>query len=378
MNLKFRLLAVAAAAVLASCGGGDIRTTAVKVVGDSLNDSGTFGYKFTVQGTSTAPNLIWTERVTAALGAPVLCPRYALTSSGTLALSTTPSASSCTSYGVGGAGIFAPGATLDSTPLSIVQQLKDLAASGSFGGEELLLVDGGANVAGSLIGAYLGASNQAGLTAYLAFLGELLTPAQLAAVNSANPATLVVAGSQYMAAAANVLADALGTHALAKGAQRVVVANVPNVIRTPRFQNVLKGVAMLQGQSTADAVAAAGTGWLQAYNAQLALRFPAADTRVMVIDFFTEFNRMLDTPAAYGLTNVTTPACPVTGVEGGLPAFTIKDCTSASLSAMPPAGSSNPDWWTTYLFSDHFHGTPKTNQIIGDLVIKALESKGWK
>lgn len=368
---------LAAAVLLAACGGG-IETTAVKVVGDSLNDSGTFGYKFTVQGTSTTPNLIWTERVTAAVGAPVLCPRYTLTSGGALALNTAAAAAGCTSFGVGGATINPPGTAGDATPLSIVQQLKDLASSSGFGSEELLLVDGGGNDAATLIAAYLGATSPTGFAAYVALLGELLTPAQLAAVDPSSPATLVTAGGQYMAAAANLLADAIASNAVAKGAQRVAVVNIPNVIRTPRFQNVLKGVALLQGQATADAVAAVGTGWLQAFNAQLVVRFPAADTRVMVIDVFSEFNRMLDTPTAYGLTNVATPACPVTGVEGGLPTFTIKDCTAALLSATPPAGTSNPDWWTTYMFSDHFHGTPKTNQIIGDMVVKALEAKGWK
>ena len=49
---------VAAACMLAACGGGGsdttpaARVTSVKVMGDSLADSGTFGYKFTVQGSA--------------------------------------------------------------------------------------------------------------------------------------------------------------------------------------------------------------------------------------------------------------------------------------------------------------------------------------
>ena len=42
--------------LLAACGGGDPPITSVKVMGDSLADSGTFGLKFTVQGSApTAP-----------------------------------------------------------------------------------------------------------------------------------------------------------------------------------------------------------------------------------------------------------------------------------------------------------------------------------
>ena len=60
MNFQRKALwvSLAAAALLAGCGGGGADTTplapirGVKVVGDSLADSGTFGYKFTVQGTA--------------------------------------------------------------------------------------------------------------------------------------------------------------------------------------------------------------------------------------------------------------------------------------------------------------------------------------
>ena len=63
--------AAAAAALLSACGGGgsddaDTKITTVKVMGDSLADSGTFGYKFTVQaaqavGTGATP--LWVDQV---------------------------------------------------------------------------------------------------------------------------------------------------------------------------------------------------------------------------------------------------------------------------------------------------------------------------
>lgn len=67
-------LAAAAVAVLVACGGGGDdggnrgpNTSVVKVVGDSLNDSGTFGIKFTVQGSVAAPSEIWTDHVASRL-----------------------------------------------------------------------------------------------------------------------------------------------------------------------------------------------------------------------------------------------------------------------------------------------------------------------
>ena len=91
MNFPVRRAAAAAAiavsALLAACGGGgsDItpaaQVTSVKVVGDSLADSGAYGLKFTVQGTAASgagSSAIWPERVAASYG-QTLCPHYDLT-----------------------------------------------------------------------------------------------------------------------------------------------------------------------------------------------------------------------------------------------------------------------------------------------------------
>lgn len=107
--------------------------------------------------------------------------------------------------------------------------------------------------------------------------------------------------------------------------------------------------------------------WVKTFNNQLKTRL-AIQSRVVVVDFYAEFNKWLDTPGAYGLTNTIKPACP----------GNIAICTDTSLSAAPPVGESGPNWWKTYVFSDNFHGTPRTNELMGELVVKALEAKGWK
>lgn len=370
-------ICLALAALLAGCGGGS-ETTAVRVVGDSLADNGTFGFKFTVQGSAAEPLYLWTERVASAVGAPALCPRYAALSSTSVALNSV--ATSCTSYGVGGGRINPAGTAGDASAFSVLQQLKD-ASSTAYADTELLLADGGGNDVADLIGAYLGASSDGG-AAYVALLSELLTPAQVSAAAAGGTAGLAAAGGLYMVALANALADGINAHALNRGAKRVAVLNAPDVVKTPRFQQVLAGVAAASGggavgQATADAVAALAKGWVQAYNAQLASRF-SGESRVVVVDFYSELNKWLATPSAYGLTNTTTPACPVTGTSGGLPTYTIGSCTSASLSANPPSGTTGTDWWKTYVFSDNFHGTPRTNQLMADAVLTKLAEKGWK
>jgi phospholipase/lecithinase/hemolysin len=380
MKLKLHLAAITAAVLLAACGGGGTDTTAVKVVGDSLADGGTFGFKFTVQGTTSEPLLIWTDRVAGAVGAPSLCARYMATSATTVTLN--PNATACTSYGVGGGRINPVGTAGDSSPFSIVQQLKDVAASGNFGGEELLLADGGGNDVADLLGAYLAASRDGGAS-YTALLGELLTPAQVGAAAQAGSAGLAQAGGQYMVALANAFADALNAHALDKGAQRIAIVNAPDVTKTPRFQAVLAGVALASGggstgQSAAAQVGALADGWVKAFNAQVSSRF-ATNGKVVVVDFYSELNKWLASPSAYGLTNTTTPACPATGTDStGLPQYTLATCTAAGLSAAPQPGTSGADWWKTYAFSDNFHGTPRTNQLMADVVLTALTTKGWK
>ena len=78
MKWKLALLATATAAFLVGCGGGGADQTSkragitsVKVIGDSLADSGTFkgiptnGRIFSVQDSASEPNTLWTERIAA-------------------------------------------------------------------------------------------------------------------------------------------------------------------------------------------------------------------------------------------------------------------------------------------------------------------------
>lgn len=363
---QVRWWAVAAVAgLLAACGGGDnpppVTTSAVKVVGDSLADSGVFGFKFTVQG-----NAIWTERVTSSVGAPALCPRYAAQSASLVVAN--PAATACTSYGVGGARINPADPGADDTPFSVVKQLATLASEKPYSPDQLLLVDGGGNDVADLAGKYLAAGGDGGL-AFTTLAGELLTTQE---INGAG--TLPAVGTLYMQRLADKLADAITTHALNRDASRVVVLTVPDVTVTPRFLAVLYGVEQQSGQAAAAGVKALVNGWVQAFNAQLRSRL-GAQPRVAIVDFYASLNQWVSAPASYGLTNATTPACPAMGTDGsGLPTYDIANCTATLLDSLQqPAG-----WWQTYVFSDNFHGTPRTNELMAQTVVQALVAKGWK
>lgn len=373
-----RAAALTVAALVAACGGGDkAPITSVKVMGDSLADSGTFGLKFTVQGaaaTGTGSTPIWPEIVNARSALPELCPAYR---QGSVGFTT---AAGCTNYAIGGGRInYAQDA---SNPLSIRTQLARAATvHGAYTAQDLLLIDGGGNDAADLAGAFLGAQTPAGAAAYRSLLLTLLPAATVDGLLAQGTAGAAQAGGAYMQALANAFHDAIKAQALDKGAQKVVVLNAPDITLTPRFAAVLAGVAQASGGGAAGQAAAGQIQgvirqWVGAFNTQLATKFNGVSS-VAIVDFFAIFNDQVANPSKYGLTNAKDTACPVTGVgSDGLPSYTFPTCTAAVLSANPPTGKT-ADWWKTHLFSDGFHPTPKGHELMAGEVIKAITAKGW-
>lgn len=373
---KTSLLALAAALALAACGGGTADTTprsivtAVKVFGDSLADVGTFGgVKATVQG---ADSLLYPERVAQSYGLSN-CNFYVFTGTTFAANPKT----GCTNYAIGG-GVINHANAAD--PRGIPLQLATGGAAG-FAAGDLLVVDGGGNDAAALVGAYLAIPKDKGAS-YTALLGTLLTPAQVGAAAAGGAAGLAGAGTTYMQALAVKFYTSIKTSALDKGAARIALLNMPGITNTPRFQMVLDSIAAASGGGTAGATARAQSeglfkGWIVAFNSELDKQF-ASESRVAIVDFYTGFNDQIATPAQFSLTNVKTPACPIKGLgSDGLPTYDFATCTATALSASPQPGTSGPDWWKSYGFSDSFHPTPYGHQLTAQLISKTLAIKGW-
>lgn len=364
-------LALSAALLVAGCGGGATADTtprlainSVKVFGDSIQDSGTFGYKFTVQ---TSDNLIYAERVAANYG-QTLCNFFVFTGT-TFAANTAKTG--CTNYAIGGGRITYTGAGGAANPLNIGTQMATYAATGSYGNSDLVIIDGGGNDAADLVGAYLGAPKDSA-QAYAALLGTLLTPAQIGAALQGGATTTGAIGATYMTALADKFAAAIKASVLDKGATHVVVMNMPDVTYTPRFQMVLDGIAAAYGGGSAGAAVRAQSqalfqGWMTAFNTQLAAKFAGNDA-VIVIDFYKAFQDQVATPAQFGLSNVSTPACPIKGLgSDGLPTYDFPTCTPSTAAA----------GWQSYAFSDSFHPTPYGHQLTQQLIAKSLATKGW-
>ena len=397
---KLALLATATAAIVAGCGGGSADPTSqragitsVKVMGDSLSDSGTFkgipgfGRMFSVQDSASEPNTVWTECIAALLGTPQLCSFFKFTGTTFIPNSVT----GCTNFAVGGGRInnFDPLSGAGNSPLSITFQLQTASAAGNYKSSDLLLVDGGGNDAADLVGAYLGAGTDGGV-GFARMAGTLLPPATLNPLLAGGQTGLAQAGGLYMVALADMFYGSIKTTALDKGAEKVAVLNMPGITNTPRFQMALAGVAAAYGGGTAGATArgqaeALFKSWVEAFNARLATNV-AGDKRIVLVDFYTAFNDQIANPAQYGLTNVTTPACPPVRnaqgqlvLSGGLPTYNFQTCTAAALSAMtpPPGATGGTNWWQTYAFSDGFHPTPLGYQLLSQLVAKSLATAGW-
>lgn len=385
-RIQWTLSALAACAFLAACGGGGtedpgntVGITSVKVMGDSLADSGTFegipgmSRTFTVQASSAEPNVLWTERVTANIGAPSLCAyyRYAGTSFNV--------AEGCTAYAVGGARINAfTQAGGQQSPLSVIKQLSDAGSiHGTYKKSDLLLIDGGGNDAADLIGAYLAAAGDGGAS-FAALVSSLLPEAMVQSLLS-QPQGTAQAGVAYMSALADLFHDAIKTHALDKGAEHLAVLNIPPVTLTPRFQMVLGSIAAAQGPEAAAQAEVLFDTWVKTFNARL-LENKGDDQRLLVVDFYQSFQNEMNDPAQYGLTNVKDTTCPPTGVgSDGLPTYNFSMCTAEALSRMtPPEGSTGgADWWKTYAFADGFHPTPAGHQLMGQMVAIDLAKAGW-
>lgn len=385
---KWAAVAASCAVVLAGCGGasdGSNTTpktvvTSAKVFGDSIMDSGTFGYKFTIQSADAAnPFLIFPEVVAANFAAPKLCPFFNF--NGTTFVPKT----TCTNYAVGGARVnnltnaSAPGNT---NPFSITYQLA--VGSATLAPTDLVIVDGGGNDLADLTGAYLGATTPAGIATYMGLLGTLLPPATVSAIiGTPTPTSLGTAAGAYAQALGSTLAAAVKTNVVAKGVTKVVVINAPDITVTPRFLAVLSSVAAAGGTAQRDAVQSAARAWTAAFNSSLAAGL--AGTGVQVYDFYGEGAKIAATPAQFALTNITTPACPkvaggldsVTGQASlGLPA-TVAACNSASMSANIPVGETSANWWKAYAYSDNFHPTPALHQLIGQSINLQLAKAGW-
>ena len=339
-NMAAFVAASFVAVLLAACGGGgntDRNITEVVSFGDSLSDVGTYnpttldldptndrpdGLKFTVN-----PAPIWSE-IVAANYSFSLRPNKQVNFGSPVAFTTNGVSVPAngvikdiggTSYAQGGAriatdlttgGIVAasqsiPWPTQQATALSIKTQIDNyLAARGSFNPHQVVLIQGGAND-------------------FFAFLGGVanstIDPATAPAVISANVTAMITQINRLVAA----------------GATKIVYANLPDLGATPQFRTT--------------ALAGLATTLSVQYNAAVAAAMPAG---VVTYDVKGLFDKVIASPATYGLSNVTGMACDPAKASSSLV------CSQSTLIA---AGADR-----SYVFADGVHPTPAGHKLWGD------------
>ena len=410
-------LALAFAGLLAGCGGGSdappvvavapLKFTQLIAFGDSLSDVGTYkvgsiaavgGGQFTVNS-PTSKN--WTELLAAKYSLPAPCAAQTGFSSLIPGFPGAPTANvtSCRNYaqgsgrvtnafgpnskaiqdaiagGPGGLAAAGAAAPLGLTALPVFNQIKNhlaVAPGGVFAPLELVVIlAGGNDVFLNLNGVSSAAAGGAGAAGAAIFAGW--TPAQQAAVTVGGAtATTAAQGAavQAMAQAGTELATYVKTLVVAKGAKYIALVNLPDVGQTP-FAKSLDVVA----PGTAGFINTLATTFNNAVAAGL-----AGVPEVAIVDAYTQGRAQVASPATYGLTNVTTPACAIgaVGTSGnplgsatGGPSITCTTNSTLGVVAGAPVDVSK------YQFADDVHLSPYGNVLLANFVAARLTAAGF-
>lgn len=344
------VIALFAAAILASCGGqGNVPPppppsagfTSLVSFGDSFSDVGTYavgtvkalgGGKYTIN----APDArIWIELLAERLGLAPPCPAQTGLDGDPAQGFSVPVANfpECTAYAQGGARVSNPigrgNKAIDTTEpivgqltVPVTAQLQNhLATRGQFRGDEIVFVMAGGNDLFIQIGSLIAGGNP------------------LDAVSE-------------MAEAGDELAD-LVESIIAAGANHVVVVNLPDAGRSPLGRAAGEELQELIGIMT------------RTFNSALSFGLDSSP-KVLQVDAFSLVRDQADNPAKYGLINTTTPACDLSPERNVLQSSLV--CTPANTV---------PGVTDRYQFADTVHPTPYSHQLLADFVWAELERKGW-
>jgi outer membrane lipase/esterase len=138
----------------------------------------------------------------------------------------------------------------------------------------------------------------------------------------------------------------------AAGARYVLLFNLPDIGTTPAFT-----LPALGGSA---ALAAAGTSLSAGYNINLFNAVAANGLRVIPVDTFSLISEVRANAAAFGFTNITSPACNLAATQGSS-----QFCTNASL--VPGATGNN------YVFADGVHPTSGAHAILADHIKSLID-----
>ncbi|TNM49518.1 hypothetical protein FHP29_01295 [Nocardioides albidus] len=320
----------------------------ITVFGDSMSDVGTYQAATGDPGNPGAftvnPGNVWVENVAEHYGLTVT-PTRSLTmdkdaSAGATTQTGTASVLGGNGYAEGGARIAMLPSQSGVGNNQLVAPLADqveryLASNGSFPADELVLIGGGSNDTFAQFSAVCWGLDNNGVGE-----GDTTTASATEAVAEAARAEV-----------------ALVREMRAHGARRIVVAGAGDWSTNPFARYYLSSDYQSTGCSTAVPPAQVAA-WTREFN-RILTRGIAGLPGVSYLDVTRILTRAAEDPAAYGLVNVTDPACTNT-----TPTSSAVFCTEDTLVA--------PDAARTYLWSDAFHPTPRGHEILSDAALRLL------
>jgi outer membrane lipase/esterase len=156
-----------------------------------------------------------------------------------------------------------------------------------------------------------------------------------------------------MATVATELSTLVKTQIIAKGANYVVVNNLPDLGTTPFGKGLDANTLALVN------------AMVKAFNDTLSAGL-ASESKVVYVDTFSASHDQATNPAPYGLTNVTTTACDLSPAKNPLGSSLV--CNGSNLIAGDVSH---------YSFADSVHPTPFVQLLLARYVSKYMEQKGW-
>ena len=372
----------AASLVLAGCSSETVTkgTPRVVVFGESLVDVGTFGFKFTTQGsapTGAASNKVFPEVIAASLGATQPCAYFRSTTGGASYTNT----AGCTGFGVGGGKLISLDAT---SPTSLTVQLDAAATSiGSYTNDDVVVMSISGNDGADLIVSYI-ALAQGNPASFVALTSKVLGASTVTGLLSADPTTgAATVGIAYMTALATRTYDLVKSKVLDKGANKVVLANSPKLSVTPRLAIVLAGLQAQLGAPARAQLEGLFNTWVQSYNQQLAVKF-SPEPRVAIFDLYALTDTFATAPATYSFTNSKDASCPPVGADATGPIYNLATCTEAAANGYIASGQTGlisgtklTGNITGFVYSDNFHPTPRGHEVAGQVALNLMNAKGW-
>ena len=344
------LLAIASVAVFTGCGGSSTpptpKFTQIVSFGDSLSDVGTYrvgtvaalgGGEFTINGPN---NEIWVQDLATVLNLPAPCAaETGLDGSAQAGFSVPPAMhAGCFDYAQGGARVTNPvgpgnallggsNAILGLLTVPVATQVQNYltANNGTFTGKELVTVWAGAN--------------------------DLFIQLDTVGANAETPAQAGAA----MVQAATELATYINSEILGKGANYVMVLDLPDITLTPM------GLAL--PSADLPLVTSLTTAFNQALKAGLA---SAPASKLLWVDAYTLSQTEAANATTYGLTNITTPACNLSPAANPLSSSLV--CSSANLSGTNVLN---------YEYADDVHPTPYAHALLAKGILMQMTTQGW-